>query len=139
MPTPKRSSRRSRARDRRVRRAHATPRSSTRHDRDRRGACAHLARAARRATARSPRARAMSRALIAKYGGDVPRDLERLKQLPGVGHKTASVVFAQAFDEPAFPVDTHVHRLAGRWQLSHARTVEQVERDLKQLFPRETW
>ena len=82
---------------------------------------------------------AMSRALVAKHGGDVPRDMAALEELPGVGHKTASVVMVQAFDEPAFPVDTHIHRLAGRWQLSRARTVEEVERDLKAIFPRERW
>jgi endonuclease III len=82
---------------------------------------------------------AMSKQLVAKHGGDVPRDLEALEELPGVGHKTASVVFVQAFGEAAFPVDTHIHRLAGRWQLSRARTVEEVERDCKQLFPRERW
>ena len=82
---------------------------------------------------------AMSRALVAKHGGQVPRDMAALEELPGVGHKTASVVMVQAFDEPAFPVDTHIHRLAGRWQLSRARTVEEVERDLKAVFPRERW
>jgi endonuclease-3 len=82
---------------------------------------------------------AMSKALVANHGGDVPNDMEALEALPGVGHKTASVVMVQAFDEPAFPVDTHIHRLAGRWQLSRARTVEEVERDLKAAFPRERW
>jgi endonuclease-3 len=81
----------------------------------------------------------MSRILVAKHGGQVPPDLAALEDLPGVGHKTASVVMAQAFQEPAFPVDTHIHRLAGRWQLSRARTVEEVERDLKALFPRDRW
>jgi endonuclease-3 len=81
----------------------------------------------------------LSRILVREHGGQVPHDLARLEALPGVGHKTASVVIAQAFGEPAFPVDTHIHRLAGRWQLSRARTVEEVERDLKQLFPRERW
>ena len=81
----------------------------------------------------------MSRILIARHGGRVPRDIAALEELPGVGHKTASVVMAQAFGEPAFPVDTHIHRLAGRWQLSRARTVEEVERDLKAVFPRERW
>jgi endonuclease-3 len=65
--------------------------------------------------------------------------MEALEELPGVGHKTASVVMAQAFGEPAFPVDTHIHRLAGRWQLSRARSVEEVERDLKAVFPRDRW
>jgi endonuclease-3 len=81
----------------------------------------------------------MSRILVAKHAGEVPRDIAALEELPGVGHKTASVVMAQAFQEPAFPVDTHIHRLAGRWQLSRARTVEEVERDLMALFPRDRW
>jgi endonuclease-3 len=81
----------------------------------------------------------MSRILVAEHGGEVPRDMAALEELPGVGHKTASVVMAQAFQEPAFPVDTHIHRLAGRWQLSRARSVEEVERDLKAVFPRERW
>ena len=81
----------------------------------------------------------LSRILVREHGGQVPHDLAALETLPGVGHKTASVVIAQAFGEPAFPVDTHIHRLAGRWQLSRARTVEEVEHDLKQLFPRERW
>jgi endonuclease-3 len=81
----------------------------------------------------------MSRILVAKYGGEVPDDLAALEELPGVGHKTASVVMAQAFHEPAFPIDTHIHRLAGRWQLSRARSVEEVERDLTAVFPRERW
>jgi endonuclease-3 len=80
-----------------------------------------------------------SRLLVDQHGGQVPRDMAALEELPGVGHKTASVVMAQAFDEPAFPVDTHIHRLAGRWQLSRARSVEEVERDLKALFPRDRW
>ena len=82
---------------------------------------------------------AMSRALVANHGGQVPNDMAALEALPGVGHKTASVVMVQAFNEPAFPVDTHIHRLAGRWQLSRARTVEEVERDLKAVFPRDRW
>ena len=82
---------------------------------------------------------ATSRALVAEHGGEVPRTFEALEALPGVGHKTASVVMAQAFGEPAFPVDTHIHRLAGRWQLSRARNVAEVERDLKGLFPPERW
>ncbi|MDB4956659.1 MAG: endonuclease [Myxococcales bacterium] len=83
--------------------------------------------------------REMSRALVAKHGGVVPRDFAALEELAGVGHKTASVVMAQAFGEVAFPIDTHIHRLAGRWQLSRARTVEETERDLKAAFPRERW
>ena len=81
----------------------------------------------------------LSRILVREHGGQVPQDLALLEMLPGVGHKTASVVLAQAFGEPAFPVDTHIHRLAGRWQLSRARSVEEVEHDLKQLFPRARW
>lgn len=81
----------------------------------------------------------MSRALVAEHGGDVPRDFDALEQLAGVGHKTASVVMAQAFGVPAFPVDTHIHRLAGRWQLSRARNVEETERDLKAVFPEDRW
>jgi len=82
---------------------------------------------------------AMSRALVSEHGGEVPGDFDALEQLAGVGHKTASVVMAQAFNVPAFPVDTHIHRLAGRWHLSRARTVEETERDLKAVFPREAW
>ena len=82
---------------------------------------------------------AMAKQLVAKHGGEVPASLEQLEQLAGVGHKTAGVVMAQAFGEPAFPVDTHIHRLAGRWGLSRARNVVEVERDLKALFPRERW
>ncbi len=91
------------------------------------------------APGKAKRIRAMSQVLLDKHGGIVPRDFAALEELPGVGHKTASVVIAQAFAEPAFPVDTHIHRLAGRWQLSRARTVEEVEHDLKRLFPRERW
>jgi endonuclease-3 len=80
-----------------------------------------------------------SRILVAQHGGEVPRDMAELEELPGVGHKTASVVMAQAFGEPAFPVDTHIHRLAGRWQLSRARNVLEVERDFKAVFPRDRW
>jgi endonuclease-3 len=80
-----------------------------------------------------------SRILVERHGGEVPGDLEALEELPGVGHKTASVVMAQAFHAPAFPVDTHIHRLAGRWQLSRARTVQEVEHDLKAVFPRDRW
>ena len=77
--------------------------------------------------------------LLERHGGDVPCSFEALEALPGVGHKTASVVMAQAFGVPAFPVDTHIHRLAQRWGLSDGRSVEQTERDLKGLFPREAW
>lgn len=81
----------------------------------------------------------LSRILLEKHGGEVPRTFEELEALPGVGHKTASVVMAQAFGVPAFPVDTHIHRLAQRWKLSSGRNVEQTEADLKKLFPREHW
>jgi endonuclease-3 len=82
---------------------------------------------------------AMARTLVTEHGGQVPDTFEALEKLAGVGHKTASVVMAQAFGQPAFPVDTHIHRLAGRWGLSRARNVEEVERDLKAAFPRERW
>ncbi len=81
----------------------------------------------------------MSRLLVARHGGQVPRTFDELEALPGVGHKTASVVMAQAFGQPAFPVDTHIHRLAQRWRLTDGRSVEQTERDLKRLFPRDHW
>ena len=82
---------------------------------------------------------ATSQILRDQYGGRVPADLAALEALPGVGHKTASVVMVQAFGVPAFPVDTHIHRLAGRWGLSRAKNVAMVERDLKALFPPEQW
>jgi endonuclease-3 len=82
---------------------------------------------------------AMARALVAEHGGTVPADFEALEDLAGVGHKTASVVMAQAFGVPAFPVDTHIHRLAQRWGLSNGKNVEQTERDLKALFPEDRW
>ncbi|MEP6863635.1 MAG: endonuclease III [Deltaproteobacteria bacterium] len=82
---------------------------------------------------------AMSKALVANHAGEVPQNFEALEALAGVGHKTAGVVMAQAFGIAAFPVDTHIHRLAGRWGLSRARNVEEVERDLKALFPEERW
>ncbi len=83
--------------------------------------------------------RELSQQLVEEHGGEVPADFDALEALPGVGHKTASVVMAQAFGVPAFPVDTHIHRLAGRWGLSRARNVVETERDLKKLFPRERW
>jgi len=83
--------------------------------------------------------RELSRLLVAQHGGEVPRTFAELEALPGVGHKTASVVMAQAFGVPAFPVDTHIHRLAQRWGLSDGRNVERTEADLKTLFPREHW
>ncbi len=77
--------------------------------------------------------------LVTVHGGEVPRTFEQLEELPGVGHKTASVVLAQGFGIPAFPVDTHVHRLATRWGLSRGRNVTEVERDLKRVYPKDTW
>ena len=81
----------------------------------------------------------LSRILVERHGGVVPQDFDALEELPGVGHKTASVVMAQSFDVPAFPVDTHIHRLATRWKLTSGKNVVQTERDLKKLFPRESW
>lgn len=81
----------------------------------------------------------LSRILVEQHGGQVPRTFAELEALPGVGHKTASVVMSQAFGVPTFPVDTHIHRLAQRWKLTSGRSVEQTERDLKKLFPREHW
>lgn len=81
----------------------------------------------------------MARLLCERHGGQVPDTFEALESLPGVGHKTASVVMNQAFGYPAFPVDTHIFRLARRWGLSRGTTVERVETDLKKLFPQETW
>lgn len=81
----------------------------------------------------------LSRMLVEEHGGQVPEDWEALERLPGVGHKTASVVMSQAFGHPAFPVDTHIHRLAQRWGLTNGKNVVQTEKDLKRLFPREQW
>lgn len=81
----------------------------------------------------------LSRLLVERHGGQVPASLEALEALPGVGHKTAQVVMAQAFGVPSFPVDTHIHRLAQRWQLTTGKSVTQTERDLKRLFPQEAW
>ena len=81
----------------------------------------------------------LSQILIDKYQGKVPNDLEALEQLPAVGHKTASVVISQAFGVPAFPVDTHIHRLMYRWGFSNGKNVVQTERDAKRLFPRNKW
>ena len=81
----------------------------------------------------------LSKILIDKYDGQVPASFEQLEELPGVGHKTASVVMSQAFGVPAFPVDTHIHRLAYRWCLSTGKNVEKTEKDLKRLFPKEKW
>ncbi|HSX27104.1 MAG TPA: endonuclease III [Chlamydiales bacterium] len=81
----------------------------------------------------------LSQDLLEHHSGKVPKTLEELEELPGVGHKTASVVMAQAFHQPAFPVDTHIHRCAHRWGLSSGKTVVQTERDLKRLFPKKDW
>ncbi len=81
----------------------------------------------------------LSEILVNKYGGYVPQTFEELEALPGVGHKTASVVMSQAFGYPAFPVDTHIHRLAYRWGLSNGKSVEQTEKDLKRLYPKDLW
>lgn len=81
----------------------------------------------------------LSEILLEEHDGDVPQDMEALERLPGVGHKTASVVMSQAFGVPAFPVDTHIHRLAQRWGLTSGKNVVQTERDLKRLFPEEYW
>lgn len=81
----------------------------------------------------------LSEILLEEHGGEVPQDMDALERLPGVGHKTASVVMSQAFGVPAFPVDTHIHRLAQRWGLTNGKSVVQTERDLKRLFPEEYW
>ena len=83
--------------------------------------------------------RRLAELLLERHGGEVPARFEALEALPGVGHKTASVVMAQAFGVPAFPVDTHIHRLAQRWGLSSGESVRRTETDLKRLFPREAW
>jgi len=81
----------------------------------------------------------LSKIIVEKYNGKVPNSFEALESLPGVGHKTASVVMSQAFDVPAFPVDTHIHRLAQRWGLTSGKNVEQTEADLKNIFPETSW
>lgn len=81
----------------------------------------------------------LSEILVNHYQGEVPQTFEQLEELPGVGHKTASVVMSQAFGVPAFPVDTHIHRLMTRWKLTNGKSVEQTERDAKKLFPEDKW
>jgi len=81
----------------------------------------------------------LSQILLDEHGGEVPADMDALERLPGVGHKTAQVVMAQCFDQPTFPVDTHIHRLIYRWGLSNGKNVEQTEKDAKRLFPQESW
>ena len=90
-------------------------------------------------TAKSKNIHRLSELLIRDHQGEVPQDLEALEALPGVGHKTASVVMAQSFGVPSFPVDTHIHRLMYRWGLTNGKNVEQTERDAKRLFPKERW
>ena len=89
--------------------------------------------------AKSKNIHRLSELLLDRHGGEVPDDFESLEALPGVGHKTASVVMAQAFGVPAFPVDTHIHRLMYRWGLTNGKNVDQTERDAKRLFPEEKW
>jgi len=89
--------------------------------------------------AKSKNIHRLSELLMEHHDGEVPSSFEALEALPGVGHKTASVVMAQAFGVPAFPVDTHIHRLMYRWGLSNGKSVEQTERDAKRLFPKEKW
>lgn len=91
------------------------------------------------APTKSKNIHALSQQLVSRHGGIVPRTFAELEALPGVGHKTASVVMAQAFGLPAFPVDTHIHRLAWRWGLSDGSTVESTEANLKAVFPSATW
>lgn len=81
----------------------------------------------------------LSKILVEKHGGKVPESFEELEALPGVGHKTASVVMSQGFGHPAFPVDTHIHRLAQRWKLTNGKNVVQTEKDLKKFFPKNSW
>ncbi|MEE2674376.1 MAG: endonuclease III [Myxococcota bacterium] len=89
--------------------------------------------------AKSKAIKGLSKILVEKHGGQVPKTFAELEELPGVGHKTASVVMAQAFGVPAFPVDTHIHRLAARWGLSNGTSVVRSERDLKRVFPEDRW
>jgi len=81
----------------------------------------------------------LSKQILERHGGQVPANFKELEALPGVGHKTASVLMTQAFGQPAFPVDTHIHRLAKRWKLTRGRNVTQTEADLKRLFPKDSW
>lgn len=91
------------------------------------------------APAKSKGISGLSKIIMEKHGGKVPESFEALEAMPGVGHKTASVVMSQAFGHPAFPVDTHIHRLAARWGLSSGKSVEQTEKDLKAAFPESSW
>jgi endonuclease III len=98
-----------------------------------------LIRAIGLAPTKAKNIRAMAHRLLTDHGGRVPHDIAALEALPGVGHKTASVVMAQAFGEPAFPVDTHIHRLAARWRLSDGSSVKRTEADLKKVFSVDSW
>lgn len=91
------------------------------------------------APTKAKRIHKLSHILLDEHGGEVPADLDALERLPGVGHKTAQVVMAQAFGVPSFPVDTHIYRLARRWKLSKGTNVNQVEKDLKKIFPKSEW
>lgn len=90
-------------------------------------------------TTKAKHIKRLSEILVEKYNGEVPSTFEELEELPGVGHKTASVVMSQAFGHPAFPVDTHIHRLMYRWKLSNGKSVRQTEIDAKRIFPKEVW
>jgi endonuclease III len=103
------------------------------------GTILSLIRSCGLAPGKAKRIKQLAQILVKEHGGKVPRDIDALEKLPGVGHKTASVVMNQAFSEPAFPVDTHIHRLAKRWHLSNGKSVEQTERDLKRLYPEDEW
>ena len=91
------------------------------------------------APTKAKRVKALAQQLVDEFEGEVPDSFEGLESLPGVGHKTAGVVIAQAFNRPAFPIDTHIHRLAHRWGLTRGKTVEHTERDLKKVFPEDRW
>ena len=99
----------------------------------------HLIRQIGLSNTKAKNLKRLSEILMEKYDGIVPATFEELEELPGVGHKTASVVMSQAFGNPAFPVDTHIHRLMHRWKLSNGKSVEQTEKDAKRLFPKEIW
>ena len=99
----------------------------------------HLIRQIGLSNTKAKNIKKLSEILVEKYNGAVPATFEELEALPGVGHKTASVVMSQAFGHPAFPVDTHIHRLMNRWKLSNGKSVEQTEKDAKRLFPKESW
>ncbi len=100
---------------------------------------AHMIRSCGLSNTKSKAIWNLSKILVDRYKGKVPASFAALEKLPGVGHKTASVVMAQAFHKPAFPVDTHIHRCAKRWGLSSGKNVEQTEKDLKRLFPKKAW